>query len=509
MEDHSITVGRCRDVKDSQWTTIDSVPDRSTFGAREVVQSIWQSLKLPNDALESLDVPGDGSPALPSSFKVGIWAQSTIALSALAAGLVYAHRNRKSKLPRVEVKQQAAAIEFKSERLFEIRGWRLPPRVGPLGGLYETADGHIRLHDSFAHHMRGTLELLGLHAERATVEDVQREVRRWKCIDLETVSVVERGLVNYAVRTYQEWDLLPQSKAISNDPILLRQLAPGPKKALPTPSSLKCLKGLRVVEMSRVIAAPVAGMTLAAHGADVLWVTSPNLPALPRNDRNFGRGKRSVQLDLNIASEKARLWSLLATCDVFIQGYRPGSLAAQGFTEEALAAANPSIICANLSAFGPDGPWSGRRGFDSLVQTCSGMNVSEAEHAGKGEAARPMPCQALDHSGGYLLATGIMAALHHRSVSGGSWRVDVSLAGNMKYLRSLGQYPGATGFDAPDYTCPGDVPEEFFDSERETDFGVLKAIKHAPVIDGCEVGWDVMPRALGSDTPEWLRDSDT
>ncbi|OKL62983.1 hypothetical protein UA08_01781 [Talaromyces atroroseus] len=478
--------------------------DRTAFAAADVVRDIWESLELPRHALDALKLPGPSGPSLPSSFKIGILAQSTIALSALAAALTYATtRSESRQLPRVEVSQLGAVIEFKSERLFTLHSSVTPSRdVRAPGGIYRTSDGYIRLHDAFPHHILGTLELLGV-PKTASREDVSRAILKWKSVDLETVGTAEGKLVNYALRSYGEWDVLPQSRAISNNPILLQQIDPGPLKALPNTHSKKCLHGLRVVEMSRVIAAPVSGMTLAAHGADILWVTSPNLPDLPEIDRNFSRGKRTTQLDLNRASDKEQLMKLLETCDVFIQSYRPGSLAdAYGLTAEELARINPNIICANLSAFGPEGPWANRRGFDSLVQTCSGMNVSEAEHAGKGEPARAMPCQALDYSSGYLLATGIMAALHHRATKGGSWRVDVSLAAAMKYLRSLGQYPGDTGFQAADFNCAEDVPGEFFET-RETGFGLMTAIKHTPIIEGCEIGWDVMPKPMGSDKPEW------
>ena len=224
-------------------------------------------------------------------------------------------------------------------------------------------------------------------------------------------------------------------------------------------------------------------------------------------DRDFGRGKRTVQLDIHSSDDKARLMELVKTCDVFIQGFRPGSLAAYGLSVDKMVKLNPSIIVANMSAFGSRGPWSGRRGFDSLVQTCSGMNVSEAEHAGKGEVARPTPCQALDHASGYLLASGVMMAVYKRAMQkeAGPWRVDVSLAGVMKYLRSLGQYPGATGFVVADYTTPGDVPADYMET-RDTGFGVMTAVKHSASLDDgkMQVGWVVMPKPLGLDDPTWL-----
>ena len=156
-----------------------------------------------------------------------------------------------------------------------------------------------------------------------------------------------------------------------------------------------------------------------------------------------------------------------------------------------------------MSAYGPDGPWSDKRGFDSLIQTCSGMNVSEAEHFGAGEAARPTPCQALDHAGAYFLASGTMAALYKQATEGGSSQVDVSLAGVMKYLRSLGQSEGKSGFETGDFTCTKDVPEEYLET-RETGFGEMTAIRHSASIEGVDVGWDIMPKPLGSDEKKWL-----
>ncbi|CCF35003.1 CoA-transferase family III [Colletotrichum higginsianum] len=474
--------------------------DRSTFSPTDIVQEVWAQLGLPKHATSALKIDTTDGPVCPSSFKIVHLAQSSIALSALTSGLVHSLRNG-NHVPRVSVPHRHALAEFKSERLYEIEGEPPQSTWGNVGGLHKTLDGHVRIHDSFPHHRLGTLRLLQLHLE-AGRDDVASKTKLWRSIDLETAGI-ERGLAIYALRTYDEWDAHPQSAAIANQPILLGKLGNGPK-GFPGHLSRgtdRCLRGLRVVELSRVIAAPVAGKTLAAHGADVLWVTSPNLPGLPPLDREFSRGKRTIQLDIGDPSDKARLLELLRTADVFIQGYRPGSLAAHGLSPAELAAANPGLVVANLSAFGPDGPWSGRRGFDSLVQTCSGMNVSEAEHFGAGEPARPMPCQALDHGAGYFLASGISAALYKRATEGGSWVVNVSLGGVMKYLRSLGQYAGKTGFEAPDITT--NLPENLFE-RRETDFGMMKYLKHSATVEGHEPGWDVMPKILGTDEPRWL-----
>lgn len=480
-------------------------PDRSVFSARDVVNEVWFGLGLPGEALSAIHLPGKEGPALPSSFKLGILGQGAIGLSALAAAQFHALRNQ-IPVPATEIPLEHAAIEYNSEKLYVLEH---PPSPSSrkIGGLHKTVDGHVRVHDGFPNHADGMVQLLGLPHE-STREQVADKLSTWKSIDLENAAVVDGKLAAYALRSYREWDSLEQSKAIRNFPIDVTRIGSMGGPAIPVGmpgGASKCLNGLRVVEMSRVIAAPLCGKTLAAHGADIIWVTSPNLPDLPALDREFARGKRTVSLDIDDPADKARLLELLRTCRVFVQGYRPGSLAARGLSPEELAASNPGIVVANMSAFGPRGPWSGRRGFDSLVQTCSGMNVSEAEHAGQGEAARPMPCQALDHTAGYMLATGIVAALYRRGTQGGSWRVDVSLAGVMKYLRSLGQYPSNMAFRCKSYDCPADVPDEYYET-RSTGFGRMKSIRPSATIQGCEVGWDVMPKPLGLDVPEW-RDS--
>lgn len=485
---------------------------RGKFLAQNIVEEIWRGVDLPETSLKSLRLKSHAEPTLPSSFKIGILAQGTIALSALAAAQVHALRNRTS-VPSVEVPLQHATVEFKSERLYILDGKPAPSPWGPIGGLHATSDGHVRVHDSFPIHAHGILDCVGLQRD-ATREQLSEKIASWAAIDLEHTATVDGKFATYALRSYKQWDALPQSKAISNFPIDIDSLPspfPSGVRGLPermSSGNSKCLEGLRVLEMSRVIAAPLCGKTLAAHGADVIWVTSPNLPDLPTMDRDFGRGKRTVQLDIHNTDDKARLIELIKTCDVFVQGFRPGSLAAYGLSAEEIVKLNPSIIIANMSAFGPRGPWSVRRGFDSLVQTCSGMNISEAEHAGRGEVARPTPCQALDHAGGYLLASGVTMAVYKRAIQeeAGPWRVDVSLASVMKYLRSLGQYPGATGFVADDYTTPEDVPVEYMES-RETGFGFMTAVKHSASIGGGEVhvGWHVMPKPLGLDSPAWIK----
>ncbi|CAD0114506.1 unnamed protein product [Aureobasidium uvarum] len=490
----------CTDVSAEGLVTV----DRASHHVRDVVEELWKRLDLPSEALSSILLEGGSEPALPSSFRLGLLAQASIALSALAAAQIYALRNE-VEVPRVEVPLRHAVIEFKSERFYTTDGQPPSASSDAIGGLHRTADGYIRVHDSFPNHSNGMLELVGLPLD-STREDFADKIAQWQSLALEDAATVKGNLAAYALRPYSEWDPLPQARAISDYPVNIHPISLDGTKGFPDRilrGATRCLKGLRILEMSRVIAAPLCGKTLAAHGADVIWVTSPNLPDLPTIDREFGRGKRTVQLDIHNPADKDKLLELIKNCDVFIQGFRPGSLAQHGLSPKDLANINPNIVVGNMSAFGPSGPWASQRGFDSLVQTCSGMNVSEAQHAGGGEAARPLPCQALDHASGYLLATGVLAALYHRTCQGGAWQVDVSLACTMKYLRSLGQYHGSSGFQCGDYKQQAEIPAEYLES-RETGFGRMVAVKHSAKVSGCEVGWDIMPKPLGSDSAEWL-----
>jgi crotonobetainyl-CoA:carnitine CoA-transferase CaiB-like acyl-CoA transferase len=475
--------------------------DRSSFTPRNSVAHIWtEILGLAGTALDALDISDDAG-CYSSSFKVEHLAQSTIAVSALAAALFQSFRQQ-CKVPRVTVEAEHACVEFKSERLYLLNGKSAPSSWGTIGGLHKTADGYIRMHDSFPNHRDSALRILGLQSG-ASREEVAGKVLQWNSVQLEE-EAVKRGAVVAALRSFEEWDALPQAKALANFPVAIKQVVHStpylPQRC--TSSSDRYLQGVRVVEMSRVIAAPVAGKTLAAHGADVIWITSPTLPDLPDLDIDLSRGKRTVQLDIKRPEDKTKLLELLRTTDVFIQSYRPGSLAEQGLSTKELLLLNPNMIIASLNAYGSDGPWSQRRGFDSLVQTCSGLNVEDARQHGAGEAVRVLPCQALDHGAGYLLATGIIAALYKRAINGGAYEVTTSLAGVMKYLRSLGQFTDKSEFERKDFEHPEDVARYL--ETRQTGFGELRAVRHAASIADAKVGWDEMPKPLGTDQPMWL-----
>jgi crotonobetainyl-CoA:carnitine CoA-transferase CaiB-like acyl-CoA transferase len=263
------------------------------------------------------------------------------------------------------------------------------------------------------------------------------------------------------------------------------------------------LSGVRVLDLTRVIAGPVCGRTLAAHGADVLRVTAPHLPSIEPLDIDTGRGKFSAQVDLRDPAGRRVLRRLLARADVVVQAYRPGALAARGFGPEDAAAVRPGIVYVSLFAYGHEGPWTGRRGFDSLVQTATGFNHAEAEAVGA-DGPRALPCQALDHGSGHLMAFGAMVGLMRRAAEGGSWHVRASLAQTGHWLRSLGRVAGGFSCDDPELKDVADLLEEC-----ESGFGRLSAVRHAAWLSETPARWRRPSVPLPTQAPAWPADGGT
>src|SRR6516165_3503526 len=238
------------------------------------------------------------------------------------------------------------------------------------------------------------------------------------------------------------------------------------------------------------------GRTLAAHGADVLLITASHLPSMQPLVIDTGRGKLSTSIDLRQSGGRETLAALLRAADVFVQGYRPGAVAAFGFGPQEVARIRPGIVYVSLCAYGYEGPWAGRRGFDSLVQTASGFNAAEAEAFGASEP-RPLPAQVLDHATGYLMAFAAMSALARRAERGGSWHVRTSLAQTGYWFRQLGRGDGLTCSD------PG------FDEVRDrledtpSGFGTLTAVRHAAVMTETPPRWVRPTVPLGTHAPAW------
>lgn len=457
---------------------------------RTALADIWSTGGGDRSALERVTLTGS-DPALPSSFAMGAVAQSTIAASALAAAEIW--RARTGKGQSIDVDMRHAAAEFRSERYMRVPGFS-ERTWDTIAGLYRTGDGrHVRLHTNFPHHRDGMLKLLGADYTRASVQE-KLSMRRGEEFE---AAAADAGLVATMTRSPEEWAAHGQGQALSRLPLFeIIRIGDAPPRPWPN-NSARPLSGIRVLDLTRVIAGPVCGRTLAGHGADVLLVTSPKLPSFQGLVMDTGRGKLSTHIDLAEASGRATLERLLADADVFVQGYRPGAIAGKGFAPEQAARMAPGIVCVTLSAYGHAGPWSGRRGFDSLVQNTNGLNHAEGAAAGV-EGPKELPCQALDHGSGYLLAAGAMMALRRQRAEGGSWLVRVSLAQTGAWIAGLDQVQNGFACADPSFDTVQDLLET-----TDSGFGAMTAVKHAARLSITPVAWDRPSVPLGTHPPQW------
>jgi crotonobetainyl-CoA:carnitine CoA-transferase CaiB-like acyl-CoA transferase len=457
---------------------------------RDLLADLWVDAGGDAAALDTVTLTGI-EPQLPSSFRVGAAAQVGIAAAGLAAAEIW--RLRSGQAQRVSVDMRHAVVECRSERYLRRDGQPPPPAWDAIAGVYKTGDGKfVRLHTNFPHHRDAVCKVLDCIAER---DAVQAALLRWDGEAFETAAYAQGGVVAL-MRSYDEWQALPQAKAIAELP-LVEITKIGDAAPKPWPAGERPLAGLRVLDLSRVIAGPVAGRTLAAHGADVMLVSSPELPAIPWLTIDTGRGKLSSFADLNSGQGRTTLRALLAEADIFSQGYRPQSLAARGFSPEQAAAISPGLVYVSLSAYGRAGPWAGRRGFDSLVQCATGFNHAEGQAAGV-EGPKELPAQMLDHATGYLMAAGAMIARARQARDGGSWHVEVSLARTGKWLWDMGRLAG--GLRAEDLSKEAIKP---FLEETPSGFGPLSAVRHAAMLSTTPARWARPAVPLGNDAVRW------
>ncbi|NUK59035.1 CoA transferase [Streptomyces lunaelactis] len=442
----------------------------------------------------------EGTGGLPAELPVMELARSSVAVCALAAAELAARRTG-GQVPSVRVDDGAVTAAFLSDRLVRVDG-EAPTTFAPLSRFWRAADGWVRTHANYPHHRARLLAGLGLPGD-AGVEAVAAEIGGRRVAEVEETVYAAGGLA-VAARTPQEWAAHEQGALAAAHPLLtiapvdassVREAAGQPPRGFPglTGDTLLPAAGLRVLDLTRVLAGPVATRTLALLGADVLRIDAPQLPESQEAHNDTGMGKRSTRLDLaDRGGDRPTFEELLESADVVVLGYRPGALDQfSGMGPAELAVRNPRLVIAQLSAWGGYGPWGGRRGFDSLVQVATGIAAIEGDAGQLGA----LPAQALDHGTGYLLAAGVLRALTEQADDGRARLVRLALTQTAAWLvNGLGKGPAGE-------TVPYD-PEPWL-TRTDSPMGRLRHALPPVSFAGGPVNWARPSGRWGTDAPEW------
>ncbi|AUZ47843.1 CoA transferase [Pseudomonas orientalis] len=447
----------------------------------DLLTPIQAALDLPPTPL-TLNEPG----ALPSAFAVTDLAAASVG----AAGQAVAEliRQQTARLPSISVDRRLASLWFSSS--IRPLGWQVPPLWDPIAGDYASADGWIRLHTNAPHHRAAAERVLGKVTERA---QMARNVAKWNGAELEQ-AVVDEGGCAAQMRTWQAWQGHPQGLAVNAEPLIQRQAfdTTGDKPWQGT--AARPLAGLKVLDLTRVLAGPVASRFLAGLGADVLRIDSPTWDE-PGVVPEMTLGKRCARLDLKSAAGRQAFEALLRDADILLHGYRADALEQLGYAGDELQRIAPGLIDISLNAYGWSGPWRNRRGFDSLVQMSSG--IAEAGMAWKQvDKPSPLPVQALDHATGYLMAASAIRALSERLTSGRGGSARLSLARTAKLLVDAGQVPEQPALRAEEAGDQGLVAEQ-------TAWGQAHRLLAPLAISGTPLQWDLPAGELGSHRAQW------
>src|SRR5256884_3648771 len=402
----------------------------------EALRTIFPAAGWGDEKARAVEISGGADPILPTPFRIGETSAAALAAVGLAVSDLWSVRTGRHQEIAVDTRQATASL--RSGHYMQMDGAHVSTERNPVMGVYPAQTGRWSyLHCNFPNHRAAALSVLGVPEDR---EAVRKAVAQWDALELEEAIIAAKG-AGGMVRTMEEWAKHPQAAAIASLP-LMEIVKIGDSSPEELPDGDRPLSGIRVLDLTRVLAGPTCARTLAEHGADVLKITGAHLPNIGYQEYDTGHGKLSAHLDLRQPQDLETLRGLVREADVFSQGYRPGSLGSRGLSPEELAALRPGLVYVSLSAFSHVGPWAGRRGFDTVVQTVSGMTTRQAEVVpGKSAGPHFYPGSAIDYCTGYLMAFGAMVALERRARQGGSWLVRISLAQVGRWMADLGEGP--------------------------------------------------------------------
>ena len=450
----------------------------------------------PDDRASTVEITGGTDPILPTSFRIGETSAAAIAATGLAVSDLWKLRTGRSQDVAVDARQATASL--RSSHYLQMDDAPVSTERNTIMGTYPAKDGRWSyLHCNFPNHRAAALSVLGVPEDR---EAVRQAVSQWDALELEEAIIAAKG-AGGMVRAMDEWARHPQAQALATLP-LMEIVKIGDSPPEPLPDGERPLSGVRVLDLTRVLAGPTCARTLAEHGADVLKITAAHLPNIGYQEYDTGHGKLSAQLDLRQPDQIQTLRDLIREADVFSQGYRPGTLGERGLSPEELAHLRPGIVYVSLCAFSHLGPWASRRGFDTVIQTVSGITSRQGElFPGQEPGPQFYPVSAIDYLTGYLMAFGAMVALARRATEGGSWLVRISLAQTGRWLVNFGQVPESELQGIPKEFSPAELAG--WSMTSETPVGRLGHLK--PVVQLSETAprWDRPSVPLGYHDPVW------
>ena len=452
--------------------------------------------------VRGLGMPRDGEvtitghdPVFPNPFRIGEATANAIAAVGVAVTDIHEMKTGRRQNVAIDVRKAAATCI----------GSKLLRRPEPSGGwsYFSTKEmNHMRTlthpwlckdgrwfmpHFNLPHLHDRVIGVLGCESNAASVANA---IARWDSLDLEN-AIAEAGACGSIVRSNAEWLQHPQGALLATRPVVeITKI--GESDPVPFDAGGRPLSGIRVLDLTRILAGPMAARTLAEHGADVMMVAAEHLPQVPEHVMDTSHGKRSCFLDFNRCEDLSTLKELLKTTDVFSQGYREGVMDRYGLGPEQLHAMRPGIVTVSISCYGHGGPLSSRRGWEQISQAATGIVMESGI-----DRPKLAPAAVCDYTTGNLAAYGALVALARRAREGGSYHVQVSLCQSGMHLYRMGKV---------DYDPGAAIPEAEVDSNSMVTEGGYGQLKHlAPVLQLSETPphWDKAAPLLGSSAPAW------
>src|SRR5215468_729511 len=464
--------------------------------ANDALRTILPVAGWSDERIREVEITGGPDPILPTPFRIGETSAAALAAVGLAASDLWTLRTGRRQEIAVDTRQATASL--RSGHYMKMDGAHVSTERNTIMGVYPARNGRWSyLHCNFPNHRAAALSVLGVPEDR---DAVRKAVAQWDALELEEAIIAAKG-AGGMVRTMDEWAKHPQAAAIASLP-LMEIVKIGESAPEKLPDGDRPLTGIRVLDLTRVLAGPTCARTLAEHGADVLKITAAHLPNIGYQEFDTGHGKLSANLDLRQPRALETLRGLLREGDVFSQGYRPGTLGDRGLSPESLAQLRPGIVVVSLCAFSHVGPWRSRRGFDTVVQTVSGISSRQGElFPGTSPGPQFYPVSAIDYLTGYLMAFGAMVALARRTREGGSWLVRISLAQTGRWLVGRGQVPEDELKDVPKEFTPVELAR--WSIASDTPVGRLRHLEPVVRLSETPPRWARPSVPLGYHEPVW------